>query len=56
VKRAENLITGLTGVLSARIVVTPLGEVAEIHVLTTSDVQGKQVVRNVESALMAQLG
>ena len=56
VKRAENLITGLTGVLSARIVVTPLGEVAEIHVLTTSDVQPKQVVRNVESALMAQLG
>lgn len=56
VKRAENLITGLTGVLSARIVVTPLGEVSEIHVLTTNDVQPKQVVRNVESALMAQLG
>ncbi len=56
VKRAENLITGLTGVLSARIVVTPLGEVAEVHVLTTTDVQPKQVVRNVESALMAQLG
>lgn len=56
VKRAENLITGLTGVLSARIVVTPLGEVTEVHVLTTSDVPPKQVVRNVESALMAQLG
>lgn len=56
VKRAENLIAGLTGVLSARMVVTPLGEVAEIHVLTTNDVPAKQVVRNVESALMAQLG
>ncbi|HXI64957.1 MAG TPA: hypothetical protein VNH14_10655 [Gemmatimonadales bacterium] len=56
VKRAENLITGLTGILSARVVVTPLGEVSEIHVLTTSDVQAKQVVRNIESALMAQLG
>src|SRR5213076_1089932 len=56
VKRAENLIASLTGVLSARVVVTPLGEVSEIHVLTTSDVQGKQVVRNIESALMAQLG
>jgi len=43
-------------VLSARVVVTPLGEVSEIHVLTTSDVQAKQVVRNIESALMAQLG
>ena len=56
VKRAENLIAGLTGVLSARIVVTPLGEIAEIHVLTTNDVPAKQEVRNVESALMAQLG
>ncbi|HEX9283171.1 MAG TPA: hypothetical protein VF882_05240 [Gemmatimonadales bacterium] len=56
VKRAENLLTSLTGVLSARVVVTPLGEVSEIHVLTMSDVQPKQVVRNIESALMAQLG
>ena len=56
VKRAENLIASLTGVLSARVVVTPLGEVSEIHVLTQSDVQPKQVVRNIESALMAQLG
>ena len=55
VKRVENLITSLTGVLSARVVVTPQGEISEIHVLTTNDVQGKQVVRNVESALMAQL-
>ena len=55
-KRVENLITGLTGVLSARVVVTPLGEVSEVHVLTTSDIQPKQVVRNIESALMAQLG
>src|SRR6185436_13891655 len=56
VKRAENLIAGLTDILSARVVVTPLGEVSEIHVLTRSDVAAKQVVRNIESALMAQLG
>ncbi len=56
VERAENLIASLTGVLSVRVVVTPLGEVSEIHVLTLSDVQPKQVVRNIESALMAQLG
>jgi hypothetical protein len=55
-KRVENLITALTGVLSARVVVTPLGEVSEVHVLTKIDVQPKQVVRNIESALMAQLG
>src|SRR5260221_899671 len=56
IKRVENLITALTGVLSARVVVTPLGEVSEVHVLTRSDIQPKQVVRNIESALMAQLG
>ena len=56
VKRAENLIASLTGILSARVVVTPLGEVSEIHVLTRNDQQAKQVVRNIESALMVQLG
>jgi len=56
VKRAENLIVGLTGVLSASIVVTPQGEIAEIHVLAQNDIPAKQVVRNIESALMAQLG
>jgi len=55
-KRVENLITTLTGILSARVVVTPLGEVSEVHVLTRSGVQPKQIVRNIESALMAQLG
>ncbi len=55
-KRVENLITTLTGILSARVVTTPLGEVSEVHVLTRSDIQPKQVVRNIESALMAQLG
>jgi len=56
VKRAENLLSSLTGVLSASVVVTPLGEVSEIHVLTRNDIPAKQVVRNIESALMAQLG
>jgi len=56
IKRVENLITTLTGVLSARVVVTPLGEVSEVHVLTSSGIQPKQIVRNIESALMAQLG
>jgi len=55
-KRIENLISALTGVLSARVVVTPLGEVSEVHVLTRSGIQPKQVARNIESALMAQLG
>lgn len=56
VRRAENLLTTLDGVLSARVVTTPLGEVSEIHVLAKSGLQPKQIVRNIESALLAQLG
>ncbi|MGE0439108.1 MAG: hypothetical protein AB7L66_05780 [Gemmatimonadales bacterium] len=56
IRRAENLLTTLEGVLSARVVTTPLGEVSEIHVLAQAGLQPKQVVRNVESALLAHLG
>ena len=37
-------------------VTTPLGEVSEIHVLAQAGLSPKQVVRNVESALLAHLG
>jgi hypothetical protein len=56
VRRAENLLTSLEGILSARVVTTPLGEVSEIHILAQAGLQPKQVVRNIESALLAQLG
>jgi hypothetical protein len=56
VKRAENLLTSLQGVLSARVEVSPIGEVTAVHVLTTAGGAPKQMVRNVESALLAQLG
>ncbi len=56
VRRAENLLTTLEGVLSARVVTTPLGEVSEVHVLAQAGLQPKQLVRNVESALLAHLG
>ena len=55
-RRAEELITSLAGVLSARIVAGRGGEIEEVHVLTSAGMAAKQVVRNVESALMAQLG
>jgi hypothetical protein len=56
VRRAENLLTSLEGILSARVVTTPLGEVSEIHILAQAGLQAKQLVRNIESALLAQLG
>ncbi len=46
----------LPGVISARIVADPAGSIGEIHLLTTAEVTPKQTVRNVESALIAQLG
>lgn len=55
-QRAEQLLTDLTGVVSARIVADAEGRIEEIHVLTDQQVAPKQTVRNVESALLAQLG
>lgn len=56
VRRAEELIASLSGVLSTRIVADRQGGIEEIHVLTSAEIAPKQTVRNVESALMAQLG
>jgi hypothetical protein len=42
--------------MSVRIVPGDSGAIDEIHVLTTSEIVPKNMVRNIESALMAQLG
>ena len=55
IQEAERLLTSLQGVVSARVVARPGGDVEEIHLLTTHDVRPKQTVRNVESALLAHL-
>jgi hypothetical protein len=46
----------LESVVSARIVADPTGGIDAIHLLVTGDLRPKQVVRNVESALLAHLG
>ena len=56
IRRAEVLLASLKGVLSARVVTTPTGEITEVHILTEAGLTPKQTVRNVESALLAQLG
>lgn len=56
IQRAERLLKSLTGIVSARMVASPGGEIQEIHVLTNEEVAPKQTVRNVESALLAELG
>lgn len=52
----EAVIRSLNNVLSARVVTGKGGVIEEIHVLTDSSRMPKQVVRDVESALMAQFG
>ncbi len=54
IEEAEEFLSSLTGVLSARIVARPSGDIEEIHVLTTQVVSPKQTVRNVESGLLAK--
>ncbi len=56
IARAEELLATLPGVINVRIIAADSGEVEEIHVLTTMAVSPKQTVRNIESALVAQLG
>lgn len=56
IKRAEELLQTLPGVMAARIIASETGAVDEIHVLTTAEVTPKQTVRNIESALIAHLG
>jgi hypothetical protein len=56
IKRAEELLLTMPGIIAARIVASDTGAVDEIHLLTTADVTPKQTVRNVESALIAHLG
>ncbi len=56
VRRAENLLSSLQGVLSARVEVSPIGEVKAVHILAQPGTSPKQMVRNIESALLAQLG
>ena len=56
IRRAEELLLTLPGIMSAKIVASDTGAVAEIHLLTTSEFSPKQTVRNVESALIAHLG
>jgi hypothetical protein len=56
IKRAEELLATLPGIIAARIVASDTGAVDEIHLLTTAEVTPKQTVRNVESALIAHFG
>ncbi|MBI2842089.1 MAG: hypothetical protein HYX78_01675 [Armatimonadetes bacterium] len=52
----ESVICQLRDVISARVIANSSGEIEEVHVLTEANRTPKQVVRDIESALMAKLG
>lgn len=53
---AEALLRTLPAIASARLLRDADGTVRDVHVLATTDLSPKQVVRNVESALLARFG
>ncbi len=56
IRECESLILQVRGVISTQIVKGGDGEIAEIHVLADSSRSAKQVVRDIESAVLVQLG
>lgn len=55
-RRVERLLHSVEGVDSLKVVPDGQGGIDEIHVLSSSDLGGKQIVRNIESALLARFG
>lgn len=53
-RRIEHLLSSLEGIDAIKLVPDGRGGIEEIHVLSSSDLGAKQIVRNVESALMAE--
>lgn len=54
--QVERLLSGLTGVGSLRIVPDGHGGIDEVHVVSDGSSSPKQIVRNIESALLAEFG
>ena len=54
--QVEQLLSGLAGITSLKVVPDGHGGIAEVHVVSDSDVGPKQIVRNIESALLAEFG
>lgn len=55
-RRIEKLLVELEGVGSLKIVPDGHGGIDEVHVLSNSSLSAKQIVRNIESALLAEFG
>jgi hypothetical protein len=56
VGEAESLLCTLPAIASAKVLRDAEGVVRDVHILATTDLGPKQIVRNVESALLARFG
>ena len=55
-EEVEALLRTLPAIASARILRDADGKLREVHVLATTDLSPKQIVRNIESAMLARFG
>ena len=55
IRTAEEMIIGIRDVRSCRITTDEDGDIAEVHVVASTDRQPKMVARDVESVLNAEL-
>lgn len=56
VEEIESALCGIAEIRAARVVTNPGGTIAEVHILATAEKPPKQLVRDVESLLMALFG
>ncbi|HHW03180.1 MAG TPA: hypothetical protein GXX35_10285 [Thermoanaerobacterales bacterium] len=56
IKHCEEILKSIKDIISAKIITTPEGKISEIHVIANSKRNPKQIVRDIESALIATLG
>lgn len=56
IRHCEGVIKSIKDIISAKIITTPEGKISEIHVIAGSKRNPKQIVRDIESALIATLG
>ncbi len=56
IRECDSLIRQVKGVISSQIVKGKDGEISEIHILADASRSPKQVVRDIESAVLVQLG
>jgi hypothetical protein len=56
IRHCEELIRKIKDIVSAKIITTPEGKISEIHVIANSKRNPKQIVRDIESAIIASFG